>query len=169
MTTMRRAPTALLAVLALAAGAATGCGGSARLLPAEQATRLDDQLQHAADRTLAGDCQGAMDALRDAQRTTATLPATIDPRLRDRIVRGLGSLTSTIPRDCRTATTPEPVTTDTTTDTTAATTDTTTDTTTTTTDTTPTTTTTTPTTTTTAPTTTTPVGGVSPDAEGQTP
>ena len=162
MTTMRPTASALLAILALGLGAAglSGCADNTRLIPARQANALDDQLQQTSEKTLAGDCAGALASLADANRTAATLPASVDLRLRLRIQDGLRSLASTVPLQCKEAGTSG--TTTTTGSTTASTTDTTTPSTTDTT--TPTTTTTTPTTTTTTPTTTAPpVGGISPE------
>ena len=172
--TMRSAPPALFTVVVLAIAAIlSGCGASARLLPAGQANRIDDQLQNVADTTLAGDCPSALAALAEAQRSALTLPPTVDPRLRSRIREGLMGLQTSVPADCRkvaaTPTTPAlPTPTGPTGPTTPATTPSTTDTTPSTTTTTPTTPTTTPTTHTT-PSTTAPVGGASPDATTPTP
>ena len=103
-----------------------------------------------------------VESLNQAQRTFASLPASVDPRLRLRVQDGLRNLAGTVPAQCREAATPDvPVvpttdsTTDSTTDTT--TTDTTTDTVTTDT------TTTAPTTTTTPTTPPPPVGGITPE------
>ena len=169
---LRRTFSLLTVVIAVAlVTAAAGCGNSDKLLPADQASTLDTALQQVADATGAGDCQQAQDALQEAQRAYAKLPASVDPRLTARLKQGLQQLTVTVGPQCKaiaeqakpttttTATTPSTTTVPTTTTTTSSTTTTTT--------TQPTTTTTTPTTTTTTPPTTStgPNGGVSP---GQT-
>lgn len=151
------------ALLGLAVPFLAACGGSDKLLPADQATALDQALQQVADGTASGDCQAAVAALKTAQNAYADLPSSTDPRLKARLGDGIAQLAKTVPTQCR-ANKPQ------TTTTTAPTTSTTTTPTTTSTTTTPTTTTTTtPTTTTTTPTTTTTTenpGGISPDGQG---
>lgn len=178
---MSRKPFALLTVLLLAfAAAALGaCGSTAKLLPADTATRLDDKLQAASDALSAGDCARAEQAVADAQGIFAALPTAVDARLRARLGEGLASVARTVPQQCDAGATPSPPPT-TSTGTTATTGPTTTETTATqppTTDTTPPPTDTTPTTPTTTPTPTSttpapPTGGVSPDGgttTGKTP
>ena len=171
--TMRRRTFPLLAValaVALITGLA-GCGNSDKLLPPDRASTLDTALQQVADATGAGNCQEAQDALQDAQRAYAKLPASVDPKLTARLKQGIQHLVAIVGPQCKAiAEQAKPTTTTTTTtpSTTSepTTTTTTTEPTTTTTTTTPTTTTTTPTTTTPPPTTSTgPNGGVTP---GQT-
>ena len=169
---MRRSPFATLiaVLLPLLVTVLSACGATAKLLPAGAATRLDDQLQATSSALTAGDCTQAIKSLGDAQATFASLPATVDNRLRARLRDGLDHVAKTLPAQCvatgstDTTTTPSTDTTGTT-GATDATTDTTTSTPTTP-DTTPTTPTTPTATTPTAPTTTTPTaptGGVSPD------
>ena len=162
----RTFPLLTVAIAALAIGAASGCGNSDKLLPADQASTLDSALQQVADATGAGDCQQAQDALQNAQEAYAKLPASVDTRLTARLKQGLDKLSLTVGPQCRAvAEQAKPTTTATTTPATTSEPTTTTTTGSTTTTTTPTTTTTTPTTTTTTPPTTTstgPNGGVSP-------
>ena len=101
--TMRRRRGFLLltcAIAALAIGAA-GCGNSAKLLPADQASALDSALQQVADATGAGDCQQAQDALHSAQQAYAKLPASVDVRLTARLKQGLDKLALTVGPQCR--------------------------------------------------------------------
>lgn len=147
--------------------AATGCGGTDKLLPAGPAASLDSTLQQVSDETRGGNCRQALDALRSAQDQAAALPASVDPQLAARIDAGLRQLAKTVPDQCRAAANATPSTPRTTTG--ATTSEPTTTTTTSTSTTTPTTTTTTtPTTTTTTTPTTTgtstqPNGGITPE------
>ncbi|HEY5142540.1 MAG TPA: hypothetical protein VII98_03480 [Solirubrobacteraceae bacterium] len=161
---------ALLLALALGALSAglVACGSSSKLLPANDAAAMDNALANVSDATAAGDCAKAVSALHDAQQAYASLPASVDAQLSARIRQGLAALASTVPTQCKGATTPAPTPTPSTTGSSTATPTTTTGTTTTTTTTPTTTTSTGTTTTTTSPTTTsttTPTnpGGVSPD------
>ncbi|MEI7691339.1 MAG: hypothetical protein WCJ50_02310 [Actinomycetes bacterium] len=147
-----------LGCVLLASAAISGCGSSAGLIPASNASALDQSIGQVADATAAGDCEAAASALSDAQSQFNQLPSSVNSQLRARIASGLQRLTTSVPVQCL-ETKPKPITTPTTT-TTAPTTTTTTPTTTTTT---PTTTTTTPTTTTTTPTTPPDNGGITPN------
>jgi cell division septation protein DedD len=143
----------------LSSAAISGCGSSADLIPASDASALDQSIGQVADATAAGDCEAAASALSDAQSEFGQLPSSVNSELRSRIAAGLQRLETSVPVQCL-ETKPKPITTPTTTSTT---------TTPTTTTTTPTTTTTTPTTTTTTPTTTTTTPPVPPDNGGITP
>jgi acyl-CoA reductase-like NAD-dependent aldehyde dehydrogenase len=135
--------------------AVAGCGSSTDLIPASDASALDQSIGQVADATAAGDCEAAASALSDAQSEFSQLPASVNSELRSRIAAGLQRLETSVPVQCL-ETKPKPITTPTTTTTTTPTT-------------TPTTTTTTPTTTTTTPTTTTTTPTVPPDNGGITP
>lgn len=158
---------AAAALLGLAIPFLAACGGSDRLLPADQASSLDEALQQVSDNTANGDCGAAIAALRSAQNAYADLPDSIAPKLKARLGEGIAQLARTVPQQCRANKPQTTTTTNTTTSEPPTTTSTTTPTTTTSTSTTtqPTTTTTTPTTTGT----TEDPGGISPEGTPTTP
>jgi hypothetical protein len=96
---LRRLGTPLVAcALALAAA---GCGNSAELLPASDASKLDTALQRVAEATDAGDCPRATAALKQAQDAFAALPSEVSSRLTTRIAAGLSQLADTVPTQCQ--------------------------------------------------------------------
>ena len=148
---MRRALPPLCAlILGVAAALAVGCADRSHLIPPDRAAGLKGVLEQARQAVDSGNCSAAAAAVRQARTQAATLPSSVDSRLRRRIRQGIENVAATFPRDC--AANQKPTTTETTPTTTTDTTPTTTETTPTTpTDTTPTTTETTPTTTDTTP------------------
>jgi hypothetical protein len=125
---VRRAPLPhLCALLAGAAAAlAIGCGDRSDLIPVNDASSLKAQLAAVQQAVDTGDCTAAEDALNRASATAQDLPATVDRRLRRRILEGIRQLRQTVPTDCRQASTTTVETNTTTVPTTPATTETTT-------------------------------------------
>jgi hypothetical protein len=102
------------------------CGGDERLIPGDSAERLQSSLDDVRSSVAAGDCDRASQALLSAQDEAARLPSTVDPRLRRRLISGVGRLTRLSEGECRdnarttpTETTTTPTITTTTTTTTA--------------------------------------------------
>ena len=162
----------LAGILGVGAALLVACGGSSKLIPAQNASQLTTDFDLVASAVAAGNCGQTLTTALDQTRTDlAALPPTIDPRLASALQAGAAKLTSRAAVECtQQQTTTTPTTTTTTPTTTTPTT------TTTTTNTTPTTTTPTTTTpTTTTPTTTTPTDTTStsttttPDNGGGTP
>ena len=94
---LRRFCTPVACALALVAA---GCGNSAELIPASDATKLDTALQRVAEATDAGDCNAATAALTQAQNAFAALPSQVSSRLTTRISAGLKQLSDTVPTQC---------------------------------------------------------------------
>ena len=105
-----------LVAAAAAALAIAGCGDSAELLPASDASKIDTALQRVVDATDSGDCEAATAALGQAQNAFSELPAAVSAQLRERIAEGLAQLTDTVPVQCAEATTTPPAETPTTTE-----------------------------------------------------
>jgi hypothetical protein len=150
----------LAGALGLCLAFLVACGDRNGLVPQGSADRLESQLDSVSSSLDARRCGASGTAALNGQTRAAGLPASVDPRLRQRLVDGFGRLARVAPRDCaRETTTTETTTTPTQTDTT----------------TTPTETTTTPTetqtipTTPTTPTTTTPTTPTTPDGTGGEP
>jgi hypothetical protein len=150
----------LAGALGLCLAFLVACGDRNGLIPQSSADRLERQLDAASSALDDRRCAQAGQAALQGQNEAAGLPASVDPRLRRRLVDGFGRLARIAPRDCaRETTTTETTTTPTQTETTPTQTETTT---------TPTETQTTPTIPTT-PTTTTPTTPTTPDGTGGEP
>ena len=85
---------------ALATGALGGCGSNEKLLPASDASAMDESFQRVADATNSGDCAAATSALADARKAFDALPSSVDAGLRERILAGIEQLGRTVPEQC---------------------------------------------------------------------
>jgi outer membrane murein-binding lipoprotein Lpp len=95
---------ALVAVLLL-----TACGGTnSKLIPADAAQTLNDDVDRIAQRVDDGKCSAAQDAQRKARNDVAGLPSKVDRRLRDNLNQWLDQIASRIDDDCKADETPTP-------------------------------------------------------------
>jgi hypothetical protein len=110
-----RAPVSHLTALALgvATALALGCGGRSNLIPPGDASALKDDLAGVRQAVADGECTTATEAFKRAVAVNAHLPATVDLRLRRRLLQGLTSLGEHVGTECLAAHVPT-VTTDTT-------------------------------------------------------
>jgi hypothetical protein len=110
---------ALAGALGLCLAFLVACGDRNGLIPQTRADRLERQLDSVSSALDDHRCTLAGAAALQAQNEAAGLPASVDPRLRRRLVDGFGRLARIAPRDCaRETTTTETTTTPTQTETT---------------------------------------------------
>lgn len=113
------------AVLGLLSSLLAACGDRSRLIPAQAATELDNDLEKASNAVADGHCQQALRYVDDAINSANDLGESVDPRLRQNLDGGLAHVSRRIAEDCRrttttpttttpTETTPPPTTTETT-------------------------------------------------------
>lgn len=89
---------------ALLLGAATAylvaCGGNDNLIPASDASRVENALNEVQADFRAGRCQEAEAAVAKAKGALLNLPDSVDSRLRDRLDAGVAKLSEEIPATC---------------------------------------------------------------------
>ncbi len=111
---MRYAPRAILAGgLGFAVSCVAACGGSAGLLSGDESIALSGQGNEISSAVQSGDCGAAVNASAALNRDVATLPVTVNPRLRSNLSQGAVTIAKLAATDCRqhTATTTAPPTT----------------------------------------------------------
>ena len=103
-------PRLLLLGLALAAALfLTACGATdPKLIPGDRAQRLNDTIDRVAQRVDDEQCSAAKDSLRQARSQVASLPHTVDRKLRDNLNQWLDQIASRIDEDCKPSETPAP-------------------------------------------------------------
>jgi hypothetical protein len=123
---MRYFSRALLAGgLGFAVSFIAGCGGGAGLIPADQASTLNSQLDQVSSALAAGNCTAVRSAAQSLVSAEANLPSTVNSKLRADLNNGVSTVSQRAVGTCTaatTATTTTPTTTATTTATTATTT-----------------------------------------------
>jgi hypothetical protein len=102
---------ALAGALGLCLAFLVACGDRNGLIPQRSADRLERQLDSVSSSLDAHRCAAAGSAALNGQNQAAGLPASVDPRLRRRLVDGFGRLARVAPRDCASETTPTQTTT----------------------------------------------------------
>jgi hypothetical protein len=92
----------LLAALLLGAAAAylVACGDNDNLIPASDASRVENALNEVQADFRAGRCQDAEAAVAKAKGALLNLPESVDSRLRDRLEAGVAKLAEEIPATC---------------------------------------------------------------------
>jgi cytoskeletal protein RodZ len=91
----------LAGALGVAAALLVACGsGGANLIPVANAGPLQNDFNAIANDVANGSCTATMNDLQRAQSDAASLPSTVDPRLRSRINQGLADLARTAPTEC---------------------------------------------------------------------
>ena len=116
--------------LGIAAALLVSCGDTSGLIPATDASQINQNIDAAQQNASAGNCARASSAVDRALAHVNQLPSSVDPRLKARLVQGLQRLQATAATEClqnKTQATTDTTTSDTTTadTTTQATTDTT--------------------------------------------
>ena len=103
-------PRLLLLGLALAAALlVTACGGTnPKLIPEDRAQQLKDSVDLVAQRVDDEKCSAAKDSLRQVRSEVASLPRTVDRKLRDNLNQWLDQIASRIDEDCKPSETPTP-------------------------------------------------------------
>lgn len=91
---MRRVrPTALAMIAVVLVTVLSSCGGSSeKLIPPQNAALLTAALNQVQDQANAGNCDTAAAATDQVQRQIEALPATVDARLKEALVRGTDTL-----------------------------------------------------------------------------
>jgi hypothetical protein len=133
---MRLLPQLAALLLGAAAAYLVACGGNDNLIPASDASRVQNALNEVERDFRAGRCQDAEAAVAKARGALLNLPSSVDSRLRERLKAGVDNLAKEVPATCGQTQTQETQTQETQTDTTTTDTNTDTETTTTETDTT---------------------------------
>jgi hypothetical protein len=92
----------LLAAPLLGASAAylVACGGNDNLIPASDASRVQNALNEVQADYRAGRCQDAEAAVAKAKGALLNLPGSVDSRLRDRLEAGVANLGRRVPASC---------------------------------------------------------------------
>lgn len=93
------------AVLGLLSSLLAACGDRSRLIPAQAATELDNDLEKASNAVADGHCQQALRYVDDAINSANDLGESVDPRLRQNLDGGLAHVSRRIAEDCRRTTT----------------------------------------------------------------
>jgi hypothetical protein len=96
---------ALAGALGLCLAFLVACGDRNGLIPQSRATQLEHQLDSVSSALDNRRCAGTAQAAIQGQNEAAGLPASVDPRLRRRLVDGFGRLARIAPRDCAQETT----------------------------------------------------------------
>lgn len=91
---------ALTSAFALTAVLLAGCGDRSALVPGDDASRIQADLDSLQSFVSSGDCTQATEALRQLTNDAARLPVTVDRRLRERIREGVQALAAQAPAAC---------------------------------------------------------------------
>ncbi len=112
---VRPLPLALSGVLGVGAALLVACGGSSKLIPAQNASQLRSDFDAVAAAVGAGSCDTALKSAVAATGTDiAALPSTVDPRLTASLQSGVRTLTTRAATECKQQSTTSTTTTDTT-------------------------------------------------------
>ena len=98
--TMRLLPQLAALLLGAAAAYLVACGGNDNLIPASDASRVENALNEIQADFRAGRCQEAEAAVAKAKGALLNLPGSVDSRLRDRLEAGVDNLSKEIPATC---------------------------------------------------------------------
>ena len=97
---MRLLPQLAALLLGAAAAYLVACGGNDNLIPASDASRVENALNEVQADFRAGRCQEAEAAVARAKGALLNLPDSVDSRLRDRLNAGLAKLSQEVPATC---------------------------------------------------------------------
>ena len=97
---MRLLPLLAAFLLGGAAAYLVACGGDDNLIPASDASRVQNALNEVEADYRAGRCQDAEAAVAKAKGALLNLPGSVDARLRDRLEAGVANLGKRIPASC---------------------------------------------------------------------
>jgi len=97
---MRLLPQLAALLLGAAAAYLAACGGNDNLIPASDASRVENALNEVQADFRAGRCQEAEAAVARAKGALLNLPDSVDSRLRDRLESGIAKLSEEIPATC---------------------------------------------------------------------
>jgi hypothetical protein len=97
---MRLLPQLAALLLGAAAAYLVACGNGDNLIPASDASRVQNALDEVASDFRAGRCQDAEAAVAKARGALLNLPSSVDSGLRDRLQAGLDKLAQEVPATC---------------------------------------------------------------------
>jgi len=97
---MRLLPLLAAPLLGAAAAYLVACGGNDNLIPASDASRVQNALDEVQADYRAGRCQDAEAAVAKAKGALLNLPSSVDARLRDRLEAGVANLGKRVPASC---------------------------------------------------------------------
>jgi len=97
---MRLLPQLAALLLGAAAAYLVACGGNDNLIPASDASRVENALDEVQADFRAGRCQQAEAAVAKAKGALLNLPGSVDSRLRDRLEAGVAKLAEQVPATC---------------------------------------------------------------------
>jgi len=97
---MRLLPLLAAPLLGAAAAYLVACGGNDNLIPASDASRVQNALNEVQADYRAGRCQDAEAAVAKAKGALLNLPGSVDSRLRDRLEAGVANLGKRVPASC---------------------------------------------------------------------
>jgi hypothetical protein len=97
---MRLLPLLAAPLLGAAAAYLVACGGNDNLIPASDASRVQNALNEVQADYRAGKCQDAEAAVAKAKGALLNLPGSVDARLRDRLEAGVANLGKQVPASC---------------------------------------------------------------------
>jgi hypothetical protein len=97
---MRLLPLLAAPLLGAAAAYLVACGGNDNLIPASDASRVQNALNEVEADYRAGKCQDAEAAVAKAKGALLNLPGSVDARLRDRLEAGVANLGKQVPASC---------------------------------------------------------------------
>jgi hypothetical protein len=97
---MRLLPLLAAPLLGAAAAYVVACGGNDNLIPASDASRVQNALNEVQADYRAGKCQDAEAAVAKARGALLNLPDSVDARLRDRLEAGVANLAKQVPASC---------------------------------------------------------------------
>jgi hypothetical protein len=97
---MRLLPQLAALLLGAAAAYLVACGGNDNLIPASDASRVENALNEVQADFRAGRCQEAEAAVAKAKGALLNLPDSVDSGLRDRLEAGVAKLSEQIPATC---------------------------------------------------------------------
>jgi hypothetical protein len=97
---MRLLPLLAAPLLGAAAAYLVACGGNDNLIPASDASRVQNALNEVQADYRAGRCRDAEAAVAKAKGALLNLPGSVDSRLRDRLEAGVANLGKQVPASC---------------------------------------------------------------------
>jgi len=97
---MRLLPLLAAPLLGAVAAYLVACGGNDNLIPASDASRVQNALNEVQADYRAGKCQDAEAAVAKARGALLNLPGSVDARLRDRLEAGVANLGKRVPASC---------------------------------------------------------------------
>lgn len=99
---MRFLPHFCALLLGVGAALLTGCGDRSKLIPASDAGDIKASLSQIRQAVDSGDCGVAKKYVAQAQSAVQDLPASVDPRLKNRLLSGIAQLSSRSDKECAT-------------------------------------------------------------------